>query len=110
MDEYNKELCNTKHDDIKQDIKVINKRLDVHDEKFDEIEKKQQDFKDVNTQSHFELREAISKIENCITILTNNQMNKTEISKGKLALYGILFTGIFSTISAISVALINYLK
>ncbi len=107
MEEYNKELCNTKHDDIKQDIKVINKRLDEHDDKFDEIEKSQYESKEANTKSHFELREAISKIENCITMLTQNQTNKTEITKGRLALYGIFITALFSTITAIAVAIIN---
>lgn len=100
MDVYNKDLCEEKHLTIKEDINHINQRLDGHDIEIADI-------KDANTKSHFELREAINEIKNCVKLLTDNQTNRTEITKGKLALYGIIVTGIFSTITAITVAFIK---
>jgi hypothetical protein len=99
---FNKELCEERHMEIKEDINHINKRLDGHDEAIENL-------KDENTKSHFELREAITKIENCITLLTQNQTNKTELSKSKIALYGIILTGVFGLITSISVVVITNL-
>ena len=110
MANFNEKLCTNMHENRDKDIKDINDRLDGHDEEIKIIKEIQYENKEANTQSHFELREAITDIKNCITILTQNQTNKTELTKVKLALYGIMLTGILSTITAILAALINQMK
>jgi tetrahydromethanopterin S-methyltransferase subunit G len=101
-EDFNKDLCEERHMAIKEDINHINKRLDGHDDAIETL-------KDENTKSHFELREAITEIKNCITLLTQNQTNKTEISKSKIALYGVIITAIFSLITSVSVVVVTNL-